>query len=270
MLKIGEFSKLSKVSVRMLRHYDEIDLLKPIKIDKFSGYRYYSEEQLPIMVRINFLKEMGFGLTAIKDVLNCYEDKYKLESYLRLRHSELMDDFNKTSKRIQMIEKALENLRKDETMQYSVITKVLPERKVASVRRIIPSYKDEGILWNILFEEIGTLNVEVAKPPYIGAVIHDNEHKEEDVDVEIQISVKGEYKDTENIKFKVEPETMVASVTFNGPYEQFGSAYAALATWISKNGYKFAGPLMDIYHRGYYETQNTEEFITEVCCPITK
>ena len=44
MLKIGEFSKLSRVSVRMLRHYDEIGLLKPAEIDRFTDYRYYKEE----------------------------------------------------------------------------------------------------------------------------------------------------------------------------------------------------------------------------------
>ena len=60
MLKIGEFSKLSRVSVRMLRHYDEIGLLKPAKIDRFTDYRYYREDQLPIAGRIAALKDMGF------------------------------------------------------------------------------------------------------------------------------------------------------------------------------------------------------------------
>lgn len=60
MLKIGEFSKLTQVSVRMLRHYDEIGLLKPAEIDCFTDYRYYKEEQLPAMCRIKALKDMGF------------------------------------------------------------------------------------------------------------------------------------------------------------------------------------------------------------------
>ena len=52
MLKIGDFSKLSRVSVRMLRHYDEIGLLKPVEIDSFTDYRYYREDQLPTVCRI--------------------------------------------------------------------------------------------------------------------------------------------------------------------------------------------------------------------------
>lgn len=75
MLKIGDFSKLSRVSIRMLRHYDEIDLLKPIKIDEFTGYRYYSEEQLLVMARINALKDMGFSLAVIREILRCYNNK---------------------------------------------------------------------------------------------------------------------------------------------------------------------------------------------------
>ena len=57
MLKIGDFSKLSRVSIRMLRHYDEIGLLKPVWIDPESGYRYYTPEQLPVAGRINALDE---------------------------------------------------------------------------------------------------------------------------------------------------------------------------------------------------------------------
>ena len=65
MLKIGEFSKLSRVSVRMLRHYDDIGLLTPAYIDRFTDYRYYSESQLPTVCRITALKDMGFRLADI-------------------------------------------------------------------------------------------------------------------------------------------------------------------------------------------------------------
>ena len=81
MLKIGEFSKLSRVSVRMLRHYDEIGLLKPAEIDRFTDYRYYREDQLPTMCRITALKDMGFSLADIVNILEIYEDHEALEGY---------------------------------------------------------------------------------------------------------------------------------------------------------------------------------------------
>lgn len=81
MLKIGEFSKLSRVSVRMLRHYDEIGLLKPAETNRFTDYRYYREDQLPAVCRITALKDMGFSLADIVRILDVYDDKEKLERY---------------------------------------------------------------------------------------------------------------------------------------------------------------------------------------------
>ena len=79
MLKIGEFSKLSRVSIRMLRHYDDIGLLKPAEIDDFTGYRYYREEQLFDIGRITSLKDMGFALADIIKILESYDDKEKMD-----------------------------------------------------------------------------------------------------------------------------------------------------------------------------------------------
>lgn len=69
MLKIGDFSKLSRISIRMLRHYDEIGILRPERVDDLTGYRYYREAQLPLAGRIQSLKGLGFELSVIKEIL---------------------------------------------------------------------------------------------------------------------------------------------------------------------------------------------------------
>ena len=69
MFKIGEFSRLSRVSVRMLRHYDRLGLLTPSETDRFTGYRYYSARQLMSLNRILALKEVGFSLDEIARIL---------------------------------------------------------------------------------------------------------------------------------------------------------------------------------------------------------
>ena len=92
MLKIGDFSKLSRVSIRMLRHYDDIGLLKPAQIDDFTGYRYYREDQLFIVARITALKDMGFALADIVRILEVYDDKDKLDGFLVARQKELAKD----------------------------------------------------------------------------------------------------------------------------------------------------------------------------------
>ena len=114
------------------------------------------------------------------------------------------------------------------------------------------------------------MNMKMAEPPYVSAFLHDEEYKEADVDVEVQVSVKGTYADTEHVRFKVQPETNVVSITFRGSYKQFPESYASLASWTEANGYEFCGPMMDIYHVGPHETQNPEEFITEICCQVKK
>ena len=82
MLRIGEFSKLSRISIRMLRYYDEMGLLVPETIDPFTGYRYYSETQLFTAGRINALKDMGFKLCDAAELLRRWEDRETLERCL--------------------------------------------------------------------------------------------------------------------------------------------------------------------------------------------
>ena len=88
MLTVGQFSKICQVSTKTLHHYDKIGLVKPEQTDKFTGYRYYSEEQLPLMLLIQRLKRYGFTLTEIKNFLGC-EDKDVLYQKLKDKKLEL-------------------------------------------------------------------------------------------------------------------------------------------------------------------------------------
>ncbi len=147
MLKIGEFSRLSRVSIRALRRYDEAGLLVPASIDPFTGYRYYSERQLPSANRIRALRDMGFPLAAVREVLGCYDDPGALERCLILQQASAREAMEEAERRLRLLDTALERLRKDESkMRYDVTVKTLPERQVASVRKIIPNYDREGDL----------------------------------------------------------------------------------------------------------------------------
>lgn len=153
MLKIGDFSKLSRVSIRMLRHYDEIGLLAPGKVDAFTGYRYYGEEQLPTIYRINALKEMGFGLAEIREILLIYDDRERLDGYLAAREAELLVLADETARRMLLLDTARKRLRKEENMNYNVNVKIIPQRQAACVRMILPRYEDEGLAWQTLLSE---------------------------------------------------------------------------------------------------------------------
>ena len=271
MLKIGEFSKLSRISIRLLRQYDEAGLLAPVRTDSFTGYRYYSEAQLPIANRIRSLKEMGFTHTAISEVLRCYDDPAALERCLVLQRAEARTAAEEAARRLRLLDTAIERLRKDEAqMKYDVTVKTIPARTVASVRQIIPGYDREGDLWSIYCQETARMNIQDGDPVQYTAVYHDGEYRESDVDVEIQKSVTGRYPDTERVKFKTVPAVEVASATFRGSYDQIAAANEAVAAWVADNGYEFAGLFFNIYHVSPHETRNPDEFVTEVCYPVKR
>ena len=200
MLKIGDFSKLSRVSIRMLRHYDDIGLLKPAEIDEFTGYRYYHEEQLFVIGRITALKDMGFALADIIKMLEAYDDKNKLDDFFSRKQKELAEDVKQTEYKLMLLDSARKRLRKEQTMKFDVNVKTIPERYAATIQGVIPKYADEGMLWGMLGESRTPLVP--ADPCLAAAVFLDREYKEENVEVMIWMTVKGTYEDTEHIKFK--------------------------------------------------------------------
>ena len=246
MLKIGDFSKLSRVSIRMLRHYDDIGLLKPAETDTFTGYRYYREDQLFTIGRITALKDMGFSLSDIIRILENYDDPEKMESFLSARQEELSRLSKETEYKLMLLETARKRLRKEQIMNYDVTVKTIPERYAATVHMVVPHYE----------------------PCLAAAEFLDKEYKEENVEIITWMTVKGTYEDTEHVKFKTLPAVKVASCIIKGSYEQMGDATATVVSWINENGYQISGPMFNIYHVGPVQTQNPDEYVTEVCFPI--
>jgi len=270
MLKIGDFSKLTRISIRMLRHYDEIDLLKPDYIDDFSNYRYYSPDKLPVANRISSLKNMGFSLASISEIMSQYHDADQLSRYLQVKLAEVKEQAEQSKQRLILLETTIKRLEKDDTvMKYDVNFKEIPERYVASLRKVIPSYQDESILWSQMSEEVGC-NLQPANPSYSLAVFHDEGYKESDVDVEIQIAVQGEYEDTENVIFKTVEPVMVAAAVYKGSYDRLTEANEAVAEWVIDNGYDFTGAMFCIYHVSPGHDPNPDNWVTEICYPVKK
>jgi len=114
--------------------------LTPASIDPSTGYRYYSEDQLPTAGRIAALKTMDFGLADIGELLQNYNDRAALSARFDAKQAELRALSDETAQRLRLLGTAMNRLRKDATMKYNVTLKTLPERTAASVRQIIPCY----------------------------------------------------------------------------------------------------------------------------------
>lgn len=270
MLKIGDFSLLSKISIHMLRHYDEIGLLKPASVDDFTSYRYYDETQLPAANRIQSLKSMGLSLSTIKQVLNEYGDNESLKSYLKLQVSQKKDDLQALQKQIALIENAVKDLENSgNPKNCDIALKEIPKRNVICCRGKLSWYSQEGQLWNILHTETAELGVQAASPGYEMAVMYESE-SDTFVDVEVQQAVIGVYPDTEHTRFKTIPATLAAVLMCEGGYTQLQSINNELSRWILENGYELCGQVINIYHISPKLTQESNHLLTEVCFPIKK
>ena len=155
-------------------------------------------------------------------------------------------------------------------MTYSVTIKTIPERYAATVHMTIPRYEDEGMVWGILVQETCRMNLTEDDPCLCAMSFLDGEYKEENVEVMAWKTVKGRYPDTEHVKFLTLPAVTVASCTFKGSYTLMTEVYAAVVSWMEANGYEADGPMFNIYHVSPHETPNPDEFVTEVCYPVSK
>ena len=116
MLKIGDFARLSQVPVKTLRYYDDLGLITAAHVDSFTGYRYYSVEQLPRLNRLLALKDLGFSLEQIAKVLNEGVTHEQLRGMLMLKRAEAEDRLNEDRGRMARIEARLRDIQLEENM----------------------------------------------------------------------------------------------------------------------------------------------------------
>ena len=154
-------------------------------------------------------------------------------------------------------------------MKYDVTLKTLPLRTVASLRKIIPSYDREGELWQQMERETGG-GLQMDTPCYPIAIFHDDDFRNKDVDVEVQVTVKKTQADTENVVFKTVEPIQIASAIHRGGFEFINEVNESVAAWINDNGYELDGAMFNIYHVSPAQDRNPDNWITEVCYPVKK
>lgn len=275
MIKIGDFSKLARISVRMLRHYEKIGLLMPEYVDEQSGYRFYNEKQLTLVNKINLLRNLGFSLANIQKLVSDLDDTAKLKEYL-IKQKELVNEEKKTiDNRLLFLNKTINNLDKEiNIMEYSVNVKEMPKRYVISARKIVENYQAEGEVWKILNDEFINQEAKLANPCYSIAIFHDKEFNEDGVDIEVQMSIENKnevkYDSTEQVDFKEVAPFLVASAVFEGDYDQFPPVTEAVVTYINNNDYEMVGAMFSINHVSPGQESDPNKWVTEVCIPIKK
>ena len=272
MIRIGDFSKFSRVSVKTLRFYDEMDLLKPVEVDRFTGYRYYEFDQLTTLYRILALKDLGFSLEEIGRLLDSDLSTEQMRGMLKLRKAEIRQQVQEEMERLERVELWLRQIEQENFMsKYDVVIKKIDPIKVASVRGVVPTPPDQRTLWEDLMNYLYQQNARMIGPPQ--AIYHDGEFKERDWDIEVCMPINEDLAPKGSVKVHDLPGfEKMACVVHTGSFATIGEAYDAIAKWIDQNSYQIVGPGRELNLRvpEPIGNQNDPNTVNEIQYPVKK
>jgi effector-binding domain-containing protein len=269
LIKIGDFSRLGRISVKALRYYDEIGLLKPVNVDQFTGYRYYSADQLPKLNYITVMKDMGLSLEEIATLINNSLTPAQMKDLLVLKKGELRQRLGEEQRRLEQVEKLLTQIEKEGTVpDYNIVLKKTEPQIVASMRGILPTYVDVGEFYGEIFKYLAKKFI--FKPSgYTMMICHDNEYKEREVNVEIAVPIKKEIPGSDKVKvYELPGLEQAACIIYKGLYDNISESYAALMSWMEINGYEPDGQDREVFIT--YDEKDPSKNVTEIQFPVKK
>lgn len=276
MFRIGDFSRLARVTIKTLHHYDEAGLLQPAHVDQHTGYRYYAAVQLQGLQRILLLKDLGFSLEQIRELLATPQDAGEFIASLESRREELLDGIARDQSRVRRLEALRESLA-DALPLPAVIVREVPAVSVHSIRARVPNF---GAPVQQLFESaeiaVSRLRARADASPFM--IFHDQEYREDSADIEVCIPVKVNATGTLAMRV-IEAAPSVGCLTYQGGYDQTATLYGSMLHWMERSGLRIAGPLREVYHRfgadqtGYrlpshVLAASSKDYVTELQVPV--
>lgn len=268
MFRIGEFSKLTQVTIRMLRYYDENGLLKPAEIDPWTNYRMYSADQIPVLNKIIYLRDSGFNVGEISAVLHCHNDSLITEQ-LDNKRKEIEQTIQVEQEKLRKLELAKQQLNgQGDEMHYHISLKSIPKQQVLSIRRVLPTYYEEGELWKVLTAFVMKNQVPLSNETF--SIYHDMEYKEQDVDVELCMPVKKLGNSVGEFLYRVtEAVPTMASTMVYGEFSNIAGAYLDFADWLRTNSrFQMTGTSRQIVHRGPWNETDPKNYLVELQIPL--
>jgi DNA-binding transcriptional MerR regulator len=266
MYRIGEFSKLTKTTVKALRYYDETGLLKPEYVDKFTNYRFYTSGQLVKLHRILALRQIGLSIDEIRLIIRGHD----AGEIIRRRKKELESEIAESMSQLSRIEFILSRREDEDFMSYQAIIKQLPECIVYSKTTVIPDYNAYFTLIPAIGEALKAKypTLKCAQPEYCFVRYLDGEYKEKDINIEFCEAVDKIMPDFDDIVFKKLDSVTAVSVMHKGPYSGLSKAYAFIIRWIEENGYAVADSPRESYIDGIWNKDSEDEWLTELQIPV--
>lgn len=268
LIAIGQFSSLTRISVRMLRHYDTHGVLVPAHVDEWTGHRLYAPSQLRDASDIRNLRDVGFGVSAIAAVL-ASRGTPAWGNALRLQCDTLADELRAAQTRVALIERMLNE--GETTMNITVERFTEPAMSIVALRGVVPTYRDEGVLWQRMGPLLREQGVQPIGPS--GVIEHDDEYVEQDVDLSIYLPVAAGTHAVAPLEILELPERECLMARVIGPYDQIATAHDLIRERAVREGltlHTLKGLAGRTFNR-YLTTPDRvrpEELVTEVCVPI--
>ncbi len=279
MFKIGEFSKLGQVSTRMLRHYDKLGLLVPNHVDSWTGYRYYTVEQVARLHRIIALKELGLSLRQISELLqdNTLSTE-RLRGMLTLKKSEIEQKIEADRTRLAHVETRLQQIEQQgQPLPYEVVVKSASAQTIASIRQVVGHISEMEFHCRALSQQLyqGLERHKIEPLPPDIALYHEDEYVEIDLNVEMAVPVDQKYLHhavlDEKISFRELPaQEMMAALIYEGNVDGIGTAVLVLLTWVGTHQYTPSPPLREIRLSGstHICDEESQEVVVELQIPV--
>jgi DNA-binding transcriptional MerR regulator len=265
---IGDFARHGRVSVRMLRHYDAIGLLRPAHVDPATGYRSYAAAQLADLNRVVALKDLGFTLEQVRTMLTVELNLVEVRAMLKLRQAELETAVAESAARLTQVEARLRSIELgDETP--AVVVKELPATRYVVLSGVAADFTPEeiGPVIRPLCAELGERLPGATGVQPAGRLTCFYEPSGDQVrlhaGVPAAVSPGGELN---GLTVLDRPACRVACLVHRGPIEAVLAAWQALARWLDDNGHRTSGPACELY---LDVPEDPDQWVTELQEPIT-
>jgi DNA-binding transcriptional MerR regulator len=271
MLKIGEFAQVNQVSIATLRHYEKLGLLTPMAIDPETGYRYYSLDQLPRLNRILALKDLGFPLEQIAQILEEDLSFEQLRGMFMLKQAQTQQMIALEQARLTRIAARLRQIEQEGKMPaYEVLLKQVEPVLVASFREIVPL---DGGMEQSQKKILAYLEQQRIQPgqPVMHLLYSRSEQREDGlyIDAEVAIPISAALSSNTQIVIRTLPGALMASSIHTGADFFLGQVHVALYRWIKDNDYQMIGPPRLVRLR-QGEQINPTQYVTEMQFPVAR